>query len=126
MNKKNLSRIAVYGTLKQGRGNHDYFLQEANLVSKEAQTVNNYAMYSSGIPYVVKDEQTTQIQCEIYDVDEWELQSIDGLEGHPNWYKREEIDIKLEDGSTTKAWMYFMPLTSDSKKNLKKHLNGVF
>ena len=42
------------------------------------------------------------------------MNSVDALEGHPRWYKREEIDIDLK-GKIIKAWLYFMPLANKEK-----------
>jgi len=34
------------------------------------------------------------------------LNSLDRLEGHPNWYRRRQVDIKMRD-KTLSCWIYF-------------------
>lgn len=123
--KKHL--MAVYGTLKAGRGNHR-LLVNAETVTKNGLTKDKFAMYSSGIPYVVKDEKANNIKVEVYKVDDEELQRIDGLEGHPGWYKREEIIVTDTESKTEHAnvWLYFMNLSKEDKARLKFHDDGNF
>lgn len=75
--------LAVYGTLKQGNGNHDHFLGDAKLVGKGV--ISGFDMYHlGGFPGIVKGEGT--IQVELYD--EYNLGPIDSLEGEGSLYKR--------------------------------------
>lgn len=102
--------VFVYGTLKKGFGNHR-LLSGAVFVG-EAVTVNNYALYVSGIPYAYKEETISKIHGELYLVDRETLQSLDMLEGHPDWYRREEVMINLKNNTSTfsdliSAWLYF-------------------
>lgn len=66
-------------------------------------------MYVSGIPYVFKGESVSQIFGELYRVDELTLTIVDRLEGHPEWYRREEVRVVTEEGSNVTAWLYFYP-----------------
>jgi gamma-glutamylcyclotransferase (GGCT)/AIG2-like uncharacterized protein YtfP len=100
--------IAAYGTLRKGYGN-------SRLVDIPSQTkwlgtgktVKKYQMRASGIPYVNKTPDT-QIVVDIWEIDkDRHLPSVDRLEGHPEWYCREEVDIELN-GNIIKAWLYFM------------------
>lgn len=73
-------------------------------------TRNKYAMYVSGIPFVIVSEPVSQISGELYEVDDQTLDKLDALEGHPNWYKREQVEICLDNNfsqSTVLAWIYF-------------------
>lgn len=101
--------VFVYGTLKKGFSNHR-LLAKSKLLGR-AQTVGKYAMYSTGVPIVVKDESVSPIIGELYRIDEITLVYLDSLEGHPDWYRREEVDILLDtDGDRQmieKAWIYF-------------------
>ncbi len=97
--------LFVYGTLKRGFGNH-YFLRHCEFLG-EGETVEKYAMYICGVPYVVSSEKVSTIKGELYRVGEKVLKEIDRLEGHPWGYKREKIKVCLEDGSIVFAWMYF-------------------
>lgn len=101
-----INRIAVYGTLKAGNHNH-------GLVSKGSYigaglTINKYAMQDHGVPYVFKHRSRDQINVEVYEVPDYNQRlQIDSLEGHPDHYQRELIDVELLDGSTQTCWLYF-------------------
>ena len=99
--------VFVYGTLKEGYGNHD-FLRRAIKVGK-AETCEKYGMYETGIPYVIKDQEKTTIKGEVYIVDSGTFRGLDQLEGHPVCYKREQIKVKLDNKRKTTAWIYFYP-----------------
>ena len=99
-------RFAVYGTLRKGFGNHHY-LEGATFVGKGV-TKDKYTLRARGIPFVGKTPRHN-VTVEVYDVsDERMIRDIDALEGHPQWYKREEIPVILQDGSEVMAWLYFM------------------
>jgi gamma-glutamylcyclotransferase (GGCT)/AIG2-like uncharacterized protein YtfP len=44
------------------------------------------------------------IAGEVYRVDSETLDALDVLEGHPDWYKREQVNTPWK-----WAWLYFMP-----------------
>lgn len=97
--------IFVYGTLRSGGGNSS-LLRGSKLVSM-AETEQKYALYVEGIPYAVKEEAVSRIIGEVWSIDSDTLQRIDLLEGHPNWYERELINVILTDTDTMRAWIYF-------------------
>ena len=100
--------LFVYGTLKRGFWNHS-FLEGEEFVG-EAETKEKYAMYVSGIPFVVKGEQVSTIKGELYRVSSETLRLIDRLEGHPNWYRRELVPVYVWEGGRKKevqAYLYF-------------------
>jgi gamma-glutamylcyclotransferase (GGCT)/AIG2-like uncharacterized protein YtfP len=100
--------IAAYGTLRLHYSNS----RLVNIPGETkwlgtGKTVEKYQMRASGIPYVNKTPDT-QIVVDIWEIDvDKHLPSVDRLEGHPNWYCREEIEVEL-DGKIIKAWLYFM------------------
>jgi gamma-glutamylaminecyclotransferase len=102
------SLVFVYGTLKKGFSNHRLLAGSEYLGT--AQTVEKYAMYSTGTPIVLKEEAVSPIHGELYRVNEETLVALDSLEGHPDWYRREEINIYV-DGEQGRyqetAWLYF-------------------
>ena len=61
----------------------------------------------------------TAVEGELYAVDDKELSSLDRLEGHPNYYKREEIET-----SEGVAWIYLLP--QDKYKQVPIIENGVW
>ena len=109
--KMSNTKIAVYGTLREGFGNHRV-LGDSKLIGKGF-TNEKFKLTASGIPFVTKNEKISRIKVEVYDVSPSQLPIVDGLEGYnPNnhdgsWYKRESVDITLEDGSKIDAQIYF-------------------
>lgn len=111
--------IFVYGTLKAGYQNH-HFLTDAEFVS-DAITCDKYQMYPSitqQFPFLIKSEKYQQIKGEVFKTNSKKLlDDLDYLEGYPNLYLREFINVKLENNSIVKALVYF--------KNEDTHLNTV-
>ena len=106
-NKENNNsiQIAVYGTLRKGYGNHAY-LNGCKYIGS-GWTENKFQMTASGIPFVHKDKPVSNIRVEIYEVPESKIRYVDGLEGHPEWYKREPTSIKMDEGNKLEAELYF-------------------
>ena len=100
-----INALFVYGTLRQGFCNH--FLLKGATFCGVVRTRGKYALYAEGIPYVSKAEAVSEIVGEVFQVDEETLERVDRLEGHPHWYRREETEVILADGSNVWAWMYF-------------------
>lgn len=107
---KNIN-IAVYGTLRQGFGNHRV-LGNSKLISS-GWTKEKYKLTASGIPFVKKDEPVSNVKVEVYSVTPEQLPTVDALEGYnPNdhegsWYKRTPIQVKLDNGEEIEASIYF-------------------
>lgn len=99
--------LFVYGTLKRNFSNH-HLLKDSQYLGTGF-TKERYAMYESGIPFVVKSEPVSSIHGELYQVDDTTLQRLDRLEGHPDWYYREQVEILFASGQTITAWLYFNP-----------------
>jgi len=99
--------IFVYGTLKEGYGNN-HLLEGAEFLGP-GKTLEKYSLYVSGIPFVFKGKAVSHIYGELYRVKELTLKRIDRLEGHPEWYRRDEIQTVTEEGRNLTAWLYFYP-----------------
>ena len=98
--------VAVYGTLKQGHSNHYRYLNRADYIG-EARTVEPYRLIKDGLPYLLPyNGKGKQVRVEMYLVGDSTLKQIDGLEGHPTWYKRERVQVQNEDGQTYQPWIY--------------------
>ena len=97
--------IFVYGTLRNGFGNH-YLLESSTLIG-EAQTKIRYALYADGIPYLSRSSAISQVTGEVYSVDRVTLMRLDQLEGHPHFYTRDLATVVLHDGTEIEAWIYF-------------------
>lgn len=100
--------IAVYGTLREGFGNHGLISRGDTEKVGKGKTVGFHTLTAHGIPFVKKDTGDHRVVVEVYQVNDLEtLSDLDSLEGHPRWYKREIEKIELEDGSVVDAWLYF-------------------
>lgn len=107
--KTNSTRVFVYGTLKAGHGNHEFYLSNDGVeYLGRCYIVGDYRMYTNGaFPMVVKGSSADahrRIVGEVYSVDEDTLHGLDLLEGHPEWYRREKVETPFK-----KAWVYIMP-----------------
>jgi len=104
--------IFVYGTLRTGFGNNR-MLEDSKLIDV-ARTMEEYAMYDGGVPYVSYGEKVSQIYGELYEVDERTLLAIDMLEGHPVFYNRKKIFVETLKGGVVRAWLYFNETKTDN------------
>ena len=117
--------MAVYGTLRKGYGNH-VVMGNSTFINK-GKTKNKYSMYARGIPYVSHNPQLDNIVVEVYQVnDQNRLNSIDRLEGHPNFYTREKTTIILDNNEEIDAWLYFHDISEDRQNNLELVNNGDY
>ncbi|HEY9816912.1 MAG TPA: gamma-glutamylcyclotransferase family protein [Candidatus Obscuribacterales bacterium] len=100
----------VYGSLKQGFGNHR--LLKASTFLGEAKLSQCGAMYSlGGFPAVTLGKRVSPIHGELYEIDENTLDALDSLEGHPHFYQRTEVDVLQEDEDgvyRVRAFVYLM------------------
>lgn len=92
--KKNL--IAVYGTLRQGCGNYEHFLEDADYKGTfDSEPI--YSLYSlGGFPGLKTDGQTS-VKMEVYGVDDMTAKAVDALEGYnpnrvPHFYDKQSIE----------------------------------
>jgi len=94
-------KVFVYGTLKSGFCNNwilkDYMGTYAVAKNIDIHTGPNF-------PFAVRGTGTAI--GEMYKIDKGTLKVIDKLEGHPQWYNRKLIEIKLANGQIVKAWIY--------------------
>ena len=119
-----MTKIAVYGTLREGFGNNR-LMQGSKLIGTGL-TVHSHSMYASGIPYVVENGGQSRIKVEVYEVSDRDLPSIDSLEGHPRWYQRRETPVELENGEVVDAWLYFMDIPEERRKELNLIESGDY
>lgn len=110
--------VAVYGTLKKGLSNHRLLAKSKFLGA--GLTSMAYPMIQSGIPFLIDEAgKGSRITVEVYRVTAAELRSLDGLEGHPDWYVRKQKTVQLATGGTVTAWIYVM------SPNKAKSLTGM-
>lgn len=108
-----MTNIAVYGTLREGFGNHRVLGECREKKVGLGWTVDKYEMTAAGIPYVDPNTPTSKIRVEIYEVTDAQLPRVDALEGYdPNdhegsWYKRTPIEVEMDNGEVITASIYF-------------------
>tara|TARA_B100001063_G_scaffold227047_2_gene237152 strand:- start:2805 stop:3224 length:420 start_codon:yes stop_codon:yes gene_type:complete len=110
--------VAVYGSLRQGLGNHRVIGFANGELVDSGKTVNNYNMYSLGAFPSVSLEHSghgTPLVVEVYRTDEEGLTGpLDGLEGYPTFYNRTKVDVVLDDsGEVVSAWIYHIDEEKD-------------
>lgn len=108
--------LFAYGSLKRGKSNH-YILENSEYLGKVF-TDKNYTMFIVGLPYMVKRKNGGGVEGELYRVDKDTLRILDVLEGHPDFYYRETIQVyDFEDGHMREAYAYLHPdtFTEDNK-----------
>lgn len=100
--------VAVYGTLKRGFGNNR-LLTEATFIG-EGNTKAKYRLCINGLPYLIKGEHSDgeHVEIELYNCNPFEMYSLDLLESHPRFYRRELTDVVV-DNQVYNAWIYFVP-----------------
>ena len=117
-------RVAVYGTLKNGFHNH-HLLVGSDFVGS-GKLHDRYPLEVRGLPYLYKEKGVGEfVDVEVYDVDDNLLTRLDRLEGHPNWYKREQVLIDLDDWSKTTAWVYFLDSPTPEGVDFTDSYTGV-
>lgn len=127
--------LFVYGTLRKGFHNH-YFLENDNVkFIGSGETIDKFAMcvktssiflnrkYNISIPFVTRSPSISTIKGELYLVPNMLLKAIDILEGHPFFYEREKVIVKVND-KLYNAWMYFY--NKDLDFNIHTIPNGDF
>jgi len=116
----NTTLIFVYGTLKRGFHNNT-LLSGAEFVGEATTVGGGFGMASNGsFPAVYRDPASeANVAGELYRVTPKQLERVDRLEGHPEWYSREPIQT-----TGGEAQAYFM-LPQGPYWRTVQPLNGV-
>lgn len=100
--------IAVYGTLKKGYSNYYSYLTNAKHIGR-GKTQDKYPLIVDGLPYLVNKKGVGHnVVVDVFKVSDMQLKKVDQLEGHPQWYRRVQIPVKLKN-RTLNCWIYFNP-----------------
>ena len=103
--------VFVYGTLKRGGRLSAHMYRRDSLFISEA-SLQGFAMYDAGWFPAISRFQGGQVKGEIWKVDEETLKDIDGVEGVPALYRREEVRVEIDrkakgyPGREEKVWTY--------------------
>ena len=99
--------IGVYGTLKKNYSNYNRYLRSSKYLGR-GKTVDKYPLLIQGLPYLIEEKGVGHnVEIDIFKVDDSKLLDLDRLEGHPNWYRRKQVPIKLNSGKVVTCWVYF-------------------
>ncbi len=112
---KDKPMVFVYGTLKKDHPNHGY-LRHSEFVRRMYLTKDFYMVSLGGFPAIVSSHDIEKppkalgkpyhIYGELYRVNAATLESLDCLEGHPDFYSRKQLDVHdMEEN----AWVYVLP-----------------
>lgn len=101
--------VGVYGSLRRAHHNHHFL---AGAISHGEATFGPGRMFSLGSYPAAVSVRTGgyPIVIEVYEVDGPTLARLDRLEGHPSFYRREQVVASLKDGGEELVcWVYLMP-----------------
>lgn len=92
--------VAVYGSLREGLGNHGVI---KGAEKKGDTVIKGWDLYSLGaFPFILKGNNALTV--EVYQVDSETRQArLDALEGYPSFYDRTKVETEFGE-----AWIYFM------------------
>lgn len=102
--------VAVYGSLREGMSNWSWCLRDYEKIATGK--VSNFVMFScGGFPACVpSDEAEDKVVVEVFSVPESHMKGpMDSLEGYPQWYTRELVEVKTGEQEACEAWLYFWP-----------------
>lgn len=116
------NQVFVYGTLKNGYGNNR-ILRNAKFFGKTSIKGNHKIVDLGPFPAVVEEEDDNAEKVVIGEVfqipDEDTMESLDMLEGYPDFYNRKIVETEYGP-----CWMYFM-FSNDHHKSPRNRIWGV-
>lgn len=98
-----MHNLFVYGSLKSGYWNNA-LLRFAEFVGNDETVSDDYDLRCWGSYPAVYKGGPTKVKGELYIVDDETFAQVDGLEGYPTFYNREEVEL----ASGVTAWMYYI------------------
>lgn len=118
------NRVAVYGTLKRGMGNWNYFLQDSTYIGTGRTVSKRHITNGGGFPFLSQSEYEpgNHVLVEIFLVDDDTMENLDSLEGYSspgspyNLYERGVIDIySNSEDKIVPCNIYFKDITTLDK-----------
>lgn len=103
-----MEKIYVYGTLKKGHPLH-HVIEDCKFLGRY-HTEYGYVLLRGYYPFLVPREGGDGAWGELYEVPAYLVPRLDQIEGHPTFYRRQEIllDDPKSHGWLT-AWAYIHP-----------------
>lgn len=108
-------KIAVYGTLKQGYGNHARILAGRSVFVGSGLTARKFVMINRGFPVIQErdGQECFQVSVQVYDIGKTNkgkgtstLRTLDSLESEGYMYHRQPHGIILDSGQRVTADLY--------------------
>lgn len=105
--------LFVYGSLKRGHSNHDRIRRYGGVFLGSVETLEGFELRflhrgMVGVACMIRSPSGT-VLGELYRVPD--IRPLNIFEGHPHYYRLEEIIIKTEAGKSRKVWTYvFQPV----------------
>ena len=116
------TRIAVYGSLLSGLGNHGVLGRHiatgnAELVgSTKIKGFKLYPVAGTSFPGINRGTDDDRVVVELYDVNDNALSSVRSLEGYrpgQSNYFYDEVDAVTEEGDTARVYLYVTDVTNE-------------
>jgi len=104
--------VFVYGTLKRGGRLNVYLDPNVSEFVSEGLLDDEYSLYvpnendGGWFPMVVKEDSTINCMGELFLIDPSVLHTLDQVEGVPNLYTREKVEVTTEDGEVINSYTY--------------------
>ena len=99
-----MHRVFVYGTLRPGQHNADFWTGEPSSKDLGVGTVPG-VIFDHGFP-IYLHSQAGQVVGNLLEVNDVVRDRLDRLEGAPHMYRREPITVTLQDGRALEAELY--------------------
>ena len=110
-----MHKVFVYGTLKKG-GYFHYAMKRMMAKFLKDCVTKEICLFSAkgAYPFVLHQKSDVGTVGEIFEVDDKGLKQLDAIEGHPGFYKREEIQLEND-----KCWVYLAPKQYEDLKKIQ-------
>lgn len=108
-----MHKVFVYGTLKRGFGNNR-LLRDAKFLGR-AFLLTHHAFKDLGsFPGLIRIKRNAPrlVGGEVWEVTDEQRDSLDMLEGHPNFYERQPALVHTTNGMFTEVETYTLPDTA--------------
>tara|TARA_B100001057_G_C22423839_1_gene784641 strand:+ start:155 stop:568 length:414 start_codon:yes stop_codon:yes gene_type:complete len=97
--------VFVYGTLMSGNSTRGLNMFPGTQLVGKAETKNaNFSLWDLGNFPAVSTRGDNKIQGEVWNVSQETFDTLDQIEGYPNFYTRQQVET-----TQGKAWMYYIP-----------------
>lgn len=104
-----LKRIAVYGSLRKGMGNHR-LIKDAQYVDTHIVSLPMKMISYGAFPALIPSQERHEVVIETYDLNPREYADVERLEGYPHFYDKYEFT----EPNGQACEIYFVPKDTDT------------